>query len=72
SSNIQEYWAQCASAYFSRPYTDQYASSYNPEWLRTNDPGMYDLLEDVFGPPRGGAAQQTDILEMQYRARATA
>lgn len=67
SSNVHEYWAQCASAFFSRPYQESYAASYNPEWLRRNDPGMYTLLTEVFG---GG--RRSDTLDMRYRERAAA
>lgn len=56
SSNVDEYWAQCSAAYFSRPYQNQYASSYTPEWLRRNDPGIYQLLREVFGAIPGAAA----------------
>jgi len=48
-SNIHEYWAQCASAFFRKPYTESDKDSYTPEWLRKNDPGMFELLNEVFG-----------------------
>lgn len=53
SSNVHEYWAQCSSAFFRRPYENQYADSYTPEWLQRNDPGMYRLLVEVYGAPAG-------------------
>ncbi|PWT99382.1 MAG: hypothetical protein C5B51_27265 [Terriglobia bacterium] len=53
SSNVHEYWAQCSSAFFRRPYENQYADSYTPEWLQKNDPGMYRLLVEVYGAPSG-------------------
>jgi hypothetical protein len=68
SSNIHEYFAQCAAAYFSKPYEDQYKSTYNPEWLRKNDLGMYELLSEIFGTRAPGI--RNDILERQYRASA--
>ena len=70
SSNVHEYWAQCAAAFFSRPYQERYASSYNPEWLRTNDPGMYALLNEVFGGLP--SSKRIDMLDMRYRQRAAA
>lgn len=51
SSNVHEYWAQCSSAFFRRPYENQYADSYTPEWLQRNDSGMYRLLVQVYGAP---------------------
>ena len=70
SSNVHEYFAQGASAYFSRPYEDQYKASYTPEWLKRNDPEMYGLLNEVFGSRTHG--QRNDMLEMRYRATAVA
>jgi Domain of unknown function (DUF4157) len=74
SSNVHEYFAQCASAFFSRPYQDKYRSSYTPEWLRNNDSGMYALLVEVFGSPAGArsAGTRNDMLDMRYRERAAA
>jgi hypothetical protein len=73
-SNIHEYFAQCASAFFSRPYQDEYRLSYTPEWLRNNDPDMYALLVEVFGAPGGAAPAglRNDMLDMRYRQRAAA
>ncbi|HJP92672.1 MAG TPA: DUF4157 domain-containing protein [Pyrinomonadaceae bacterium] len=70
SSNQHEYWAQCSAAFFSRPYEDRYASSYNPEWLRRNDPGMYTLLSEVYGGTP--SARRADMPDMQDRERAAA
>jgi len=70
SSTIHEYFANSASAYFSTPYESQYASSYTPEWLKTNDPGMYDLLREIFNTRQPGT--RNDTLEMRYRASAAA
>ena len=67
-STIHEYFAQCASAFFSDPYYPQYASSYNPEWLRTNDRGMYDLLSEIFGTRQPGI--RNDMLDRRYRGPA--
>jgi hypothetical protein len=64
-STIHEYFAQCASAFFSTPYSSQYASSYTPDWLRTNDRGMYDLLSEVFGSRQPGI--RNDMLDRRYR-----
>ena len=74
SSNVHEYFAQCASAFFSRPYQDEYRSSYTPEWLRNNDPDMYALLVEVFGTPGGvaPAGVRNDMLDIRYRERAAA
>ena len=69
SSNEHEYWAQCAAAFFSRPYSGSDADQYNPEWLRRNDPGMYALLNEVFNLPSG---TRVDQLDMRYRQRAAA
>jgi hypothetical protein len=70
SSNEHEYWAQCAAAFFSRPYSGGDADTYNPEWLRRNDPGMYALLDEVFGGLPSGT--RVDTLDMRYRQRAAA
>jgi hypothetical protein len=70
SSNIHEYWAQCSSAFFRRPYLDQYADSYTPEWLQKNDPGMFQLLKEVYGEP--GAALKQAGLEGHSNSKAAA
>jgi hypothetical protein len=70
SSNVHEYWAQCAAAFFSRPYNESDAASYNPEWLRRNDPGIYALLNEVFGGLP--SSKRIDLLEMRYRHQAAA
>jgi hypothetical protein len=70
SSNVHEYWAQCAAAFFSRPYNASEAASYNPEWLRRNDPGMYALLSEVFGGL--ASSRRVDTLDMRYRQQAAA
>ncbi len=65
-SNVHEYFAQCSSAFFSQPYYPEHAASYNPEWLRTNDRGMYDLLSEIFGSRQPGI--RNDMLDRRYRA----
>ena len=70
-STIHEYFANCSAAFFSHPYEDEYAKSYNPEWLHQNDPGMFQLLTEVFGPhgtPKPPV--KNDMLDMRYRATA--
>ncbi len=47
ASNADEYLAQSVAAYFSHPYNDDdkdIAAKYTPDWLKTNDSGMYDFL----------------------------
>ncbi len=70
SSNEHEYWAQCSAAFFSRPYSGSDTDTYNPEWLRRNDPGMYALLNEVFGGLP--SSKRIDMLDMRYRQRAAA
>jgi Domain of unknown function (DUF4157) len=70
SSNVQEYFAQCAAAYFREPYQDDYKDSYTPEWVEKNDPGMYALLKEVFTNPDGNAKQ--GALENQSKEKAAA
>jgi uncharacterized protein DUF4157 len=55
SSNIHEYFAQCAAAFFRKPYQDAYKDMYTPEWLDKNDNGMYKFLQEVFTSPDGNA-----------------
>jgi hypothetical protein len=55
SSNIHEYFAQCAAAFFRKPYMDTYKDMYTPEWLEKNDNGMYKFLQEVFTNPDGNA-----------------
>jgi hypothetical protein len=70
-SNIHEYFANCSAAFFSHPYQDEYASSYNPEWLHKNDLGMFRLLTEVFGPHGAQKAPvKNDALDMRYRTTA--
>lgn len=54
SSNVGEYFAQCVSAYFNRPYSDSEDDKkmYTKEWLRKNDPQIYKLLNEVYSSPR--------------------
>jgi Putative peptidoglycan binding domain len=47
ASNADEYLAQSVAAYFTHPYNDEdkdIAGKYTPDWLKTNDSGMYDFL----------------------------
>jgi len=70
ASTVHEYFANSASAYFSTPSGTGDASMYTPEWLQTNDPGMYALMREIFsaGQPTG----RNDMREMRYRASAAA
>jgi len=67
-SNVHEYFAQCASAYFSKPYEPEYTSTYKPEWLKLNDPGMFALLDEIFGKRAPGV--RNDKLGMEHRTTA--
>jgi Domain of unknown function (DUF4157) len=51
SANQDEYFANSAAAFSRRPYSARHKERYTPEWLKSNDQPMYDLLESVFGKP---------------------
>ena len=50
SSNTEEYFASCASAFFGRAPTNKASerARFNRPWLKENDRPMYALLADVF------------------------
>ena len=54
SSNVGEYFAQCVSAYFDKPYSDSDDDKkmYTKDWLKKNDPQIYKLLKEVYSLPR--------------------
>lgn len=50
AANKEEYFGNSVSAYLGHPYTngDEDKLMYNQSWLKTNDAGMYALLQTVF------------------------
>ena len=42
---------------------------YTPDWLRTNDRGMYDLLSEIFGNRQPGI--RNDMLDRRHRPTGT-
>jgi hypothetical protein len=70
SSRVGEYFAQCVSAYFNRPYSDSAEDKrmYTRDWLMKNDPEMYKLLNSVYSSPRqpGDFPERTTPTETEY------
>jgi hypothetical protein len=50
AANKEEYFGNSVAAYLGHPYTnnDKDKMMYNQSWLKTNDPGMYALIQSVY------------------------
>jgi hypothetical protein len=48
-SNDDEYFADATAAYFGHPWSDDTAGRFSRTWLAANDPGLLDLLRQVYG-----------------------
>ena len=48
STNSHEYFAQATNAYFGR---NGGMGNNGPDWLQQNDPQIFSLLHQVYGPP---------------------
>lgn len=50
--NVSEYFAQGTAAYLGRPYStsDEDKKTYTKDWLTKNDPALFKLLDEIYGP----------------------